>query len=73
MSPPRLKLTRTVMSIAGLARDDGGGRQQLPSLVNNSLRLSTGADSAGADALHKGNSSAATNQVNDLRCGAAKT
>lgn len=60
------------MSIAGLARSAGGGRQQLPSLVNNSLRLSTGADAVCADALQNANSSTAINQVNGLRCGAAK-
>jgi hypothetical protein len=57
----------------GLARDAGGGCQQPPSLVNNSLRLLTGAEPVCADALANGNSSAATNQVNGLRCGAAKS
>jgi hypothetical protein len=70
MSPLRLKLTRTVMSM-GLALNAGGGRQQRPSLVNNSLRLSTGTDAVCADALHNGNSSAATSQMDGLLCGAA--
>jgi len=61
------------MSIPGSARDGGGGRQQLPSLVNNSLRLSTGADAVCPDALHSGNSSAAATQMSLLLCGAAKT
>src|SRR5262249_7980762 len=74
MSPLRVKLTRTVMSIPGLARDSDGGFQQLPSLVNNSLRLSTGAGSACANAPDNENRSAAPNQQSDLRvCGAAGT
>lgn len=60
------------MSIPGSARDGGGGRQQLPSLVNNSLRLSTGADAVCPDALHNG-SSATISQMSFLPCGAAKT
>jgi len=55
----------------GLALNAGGGRQQRPNLVNNSLRLSTGADCA--DALHNGNSIAATSQMHVLLCGAAKS
>src|ERR1700744_3686543 len=70
MSPFRLKLTRTVMSIAGLACD--GRCQQLPSLVNNSLRVSTGADEVCADTLGSDSSSAATSQANGLCCRAAK-
>jgi hypothetical protein len=57
----------------GLARNAGGGRQQRPNLVNNSLRLSTGADEVWADALHNGNSSAATNQMYVLLRGTAKS
>jgi hypothetical protein len=46
MFPARLKLTITVMSISGLALDAGGGLQQVRSLANTSLRVSTCAGSA---------------------------
>jgi hypothetical protein len=36
ISPARLKLTITVMSIPGFARDDSGGLQQVRSRANTS-------------------------------------
>src|SRR3984893_16314405 len=43
MSPLRLKLTITVMSISGVARDGGGGRQQVLSFATTSRMVLTGA------------------------------
>src|ERR1700704_4111619 len=66
MPPSRVKLTITVMSI-GLAREAGAGLQQAYSLANTSLRVSSCAGSACADAINDGNSSDAANQVSGLR------
>jgi hypothetical protein len=73
MSPARLKLTITVMSI-GFARDAGGGLQQVFSLANTSRMLSTCADSAWTAELDMPTSSAAANQtMTCLRPGATAT
>src|SRR5450432_4054093 len=67
MLPSRLKLTITVMSMPGLARDAGGGFQQVRSLANTSLMLSTRSGSASTDPTHNNGSSAAANQTIGLR------
>src|SRR5580693_7229263 len=66
MLPSRLKLTITVMSMSGLARDAGGGFQQDLNRANACLILSTFSDGACADAIDNGNSSAAAKQMSDL-------
>src|ERR1700754_5135823 len=66
MLPARLKLTMTVMSI-GLARDNGGGRQQPCSLTSTSLRVSScGPCWARAGVIHAHNSRSAANQETGL-------
>src|SRR6185312_8027876 len=65
MSPARLKLTITVMSI-GLARASGGGFQQLESLANTSLMVLTGLSAARPAAASKASGSAATIRIRSL-------
>ena len=66
MSPARLKLTITVMSISGLALDAGGGFQQVFSLANTSLMVLT---CAGSACVQVGDvrSSATANRIHGLR------
>src|ERR1700744_260590 len=67
MLPSRSKLKITVIS-TGLARDTGGGCQQLSSLAYISRRLSTRSGADCADAIeHDASSSAAANQIDGLR------
>src|ERR1700683_3708663 len=70
MLPSRLKLTITVMSMPGLAREAGGGFQQVRNLATTSLMVSTRAGSTCADAIHDGNSSDAAKQTSPLRSAA---
>src|ERR1700682_566469 len=65
MSPLRLKLTITVMSIPGLARDAGGGFQQVLNFAITSRMVLTCPGSACAQL--DDSSSAAANQINVLQ------
>src|SRR5713226_2724099 len=67
MSPLRLKLTITVMSISGLARDAGGGFQQVLNFATTSRMVLTCAGSACAVTLDKANSAAPAGQMSGLR------
>src|SRR3981189_2739282 len=70
MSPLRVKLTMTVMAIPGLARDAGGGFQQVLNFANTSRMVLISAGSACPAEAHRPNSSAAAKQMSDLRPGA---
>ncbi len=70
MTPSRLKLTTTVMSI-GLACDSGGGFQQECNLVTTSLMVSSRSGSARAGPANASNNDAAANQENGLLRGVA--
>src|SRR5260221_10338898 len=70
MTPSRLKLTTTVMSM-GLATESGGGFQQECNLTKISLRLSSAGGSARTSPDHASHSSAAANQTSGLLRGAA--
>src|SRR5450631_569034 len=67
MSPARLKLTITVMSMPGLARDRGGGFQQVLNFASTSWMLSTCAGCACPADAYRQNSSAAANPLSGLR------
>src|ERR1700676_1325 len=68
MSPLRLKLTITVMSISGLALEAGGGFQQVLNFANTSRMVSTCcAGSAGAVRQDMTSSAAAAGQMRGLR------
>src|SRR6266849_298347 len=67
MSPLRLKLTITVMSMPGWARDAGGGFQQVLNFANTSWMVLTCTGSACAVKLHKANSARA-DQMPGLPC-----
>src|SRR6202165_196602 len=67
MSPLRLKLTITVMSISGLALEAGGGFQQVLNFANTSRMVSTWAGSARAVKLDKDSSAAPASQISGLR------
>src|SRR5229473_152282 len=66
MSPARLKLTITVMSIP-LACDGGGGFQQVFNLANTSRMVLTCTGSPRPAEADRPNSSAAANQTSGLR------
>src|SRR5271170_4697779 len=68
MLPSWSKLTITVMSMSELAIDAGGGFQQRRNRANACLMLSI-LSGACADAVDSGSSSAAANQMGDLRRG----
>src|SRR5665811_1076319 len=68
MFPSRLKLTITVMSM-GLARDAGGGFQQVPNLAYASRMVLTCCAPAGPAEANSANSPAAANQMSGLRPG----
>src|SRR5437879_13258773 len=65
MTPSRLKLTITVMSM-GLAAESGGGFQQECSLAKISLRLSSGGGSAHPSPDHRSHSRTAAKHQNGL-------
>src|ERR1700730_8136459 len=68
MSPLRLKLTITVMSISGLALEAGGGFQQVLNFANTSRMVSTCcAGSGGAGRQGMKSSAAAAGQMRGLR------
>src|SRR5258707_5695234 len=73
MSPLRLKLTITVMSMPGLARDAGGGFQQLLNFATTSWIVLTCAGSACAVKRDKANSAAPASQISGLRRQATAT
>src|SRR3954453_2237027 len=65
MTPSRLKLTTTVMSI-GSACDSGGGLQQECSRTKMSFSVSSCAGCAAAGAIDAGHNSSAANQRSGL-------
>src|SRR6266487_5508084 len=66
MSPLRLKLTTTVMSMPGWAREAGGGFQQVLNFAITSWMVLTCIGSACAAKLHKANSAAPASQMSGL-------
>src|SRR4051794_15110874 len=67
MSPLRLKLTITVMSMPGRARPAGGGFQQVLNLAITSWMLLTCTVSACAATTDKANNAAPASQISGLR------
>src|SRR5438477_11801732 len=67
MSPLRLRLTITVMSMPGWARPAGGGFQQVLNLAITSWMLLTCTVSACVATTDKANSAAPASQISGLR------